>query len=78
MREQSRLHVQITLKERAPDVLMFGFFFLFWPLCKKNQSLRSKDSKGSRCVTGNKYSQKKSKTEDFKVRRFLRWLWRTL
>ena len=26
MREQSRLHVQITLKELDSDVLMFGFF----------------------------------------------------
>ena len=29
IREQSRLHVQITLKELVSDVLMFGFIYLF-------------------------------------------------
>ena len=43
---------------RRPNVWIYLFIYLFmylvisfWPLCKENQSLRSKDSKGSRCVT---------------------------
>ena len=60
MREQSRLHVQITLKELDADALMFilDFFFHF----KTNHS-EVKTGKGSRCVTESKYSQKQSKTE---------------
>ena len=58
MREQSRLHVQITLKELVLDALMFGFLFLFFffsisAICKKNQSLRRKPLRDR-----NKYSQK--------------------
>ena len=61
MREQSRLHVQITLKELVSDALMFGFFFSILAICKKNQSLRRKPLRDR-----NKYSQKQSKTEDYK------------
>ena len=47
MREQSRLDVQITLKELVSDALMFEFFFFsILAICKKNQH-----SEGSRCVT---------------------------
>ena len=67
------LHVQITLKELVLDCFwFFVFVFSFWPLCKKNQSLRGKDSKGSRSVTEDNYNQKQSKTEDYRVRRYLR------
>ena len=52
MREQSRLHVQITLKELVLDALMFGFLLLLLFFFRSRPYVRKTNhSEGSRCVT---------------------------